>query len=195
MNMQLNLNSAEKENILIKESLANQLRAIATEWDRMLVKQAGRGPMQGMTMLAQSFRNLLAVFNTPIGSFALTGILAAVTALAAKMLIMRSQHAAMAAGARAVAGAQEQQAATGKQVDQITQFMINSQQRFAQALGAVNQKIMQINANAARYIGTTRMFVGEFGAGLVMKDIAKETGKGAIAGATRGLAGLGAMER
>lgn len=60
INAQLNLNSAEEENLRIRESLHNQLRGLVTEFERFTAMQMTLGPMgTSLKQAAESLRNVL----------------------------------------------------------------------------------------------------------------------------------------
>lgn len=60
INAQLNLNSAEEENLRIRESLHNQLRGLVTEFERFTAMQTTLGPMgTSLKQAAESLRNVL----------------------------------------------------------------------------------------------------------------------------------------
>lgn len=87
----LNLNSAEEENIKIKETLKAQLAAISAEWDRFVNKQAriGGGASIEATLResAKAFANILRVANTDTGSTLVLGLGAAFAAMNARLAL------------------------------------------------------------------------------------------------------------
>lgn len=91
INAQLNLNSAEEENAKIKATLRSQLAGLTTEWERFVAIQGNRGPQQALSGIATTMRNLFAVMNTSGGSGLATGMLAVLTAAAAKVALVGIQ--------------------------------------------------------------------------------------------------------
>jgi len=87
VNAQLNLNSAEVENTKIKKALASQLQGLSTEWERFVVLQGNRGPLNVLSEITKSLRNVISLMNTPLGSGIATGILALLAVAGAKVAL------------------------------------------------------------------------------------------------------------
>jgi TP901 family phage tail tape measure protein len=87
VNAQLNLNSAEVENVKIKSALRAQLQGLNTEWQRFVLIQGNRGPVQAMTQVTSALRNVLTLMNSPVGSAATTGLLGLLAAGGAKSIL------------------------------------------------------------------------------------------------------------
>lgn len=87
VNAQLNLNSAEVENLKIKSALKAQLTGLATEWERFVVIQGSNGPEQALNGIAKALRNVLTLMNTTGGSWATTGLLGIMTAASMKVAL------------------------------------------------------------------------------------------------------------
>lgn len=94
INAQLNLNSAEQENLLITATLKSQLAGVVTEYEKLAAVQFDRGPMQMLTGAASLLRDLLAVANTPLGGSLVTTAMVMSGALAARMAVTYAQNAA-----------------------------------------------------------------------------------------------------
>lgn len=87
INAQLNLNSAEKENEKILATLKAQLVGLSGEWEKFVVLQGSRGPVQAITEMSVAMRNLLRIVNSPGMSVLTTGILGVSMAAGMKTLI------------------------------------------------------------------------------------------------------------
>ncbi len=84
VNAQLNINTAESENMKIKAALGTQLKGLTAEWERFVVVTGSKGPVQAMTALTSAMRNVLTLMNTPAGNLATTGILGLIAATGMK---------------------------------------------------------------------------------------------------------------
>ena len=124
---QRNLNSAETENVLIKAALASQMRAIATEWDRLVANMGRSGAGQSLGFVAESFKNLLRVMASPVGAGALTVLMGLMTALAAKSLLVGMSLKSLAGG---------------------TGIVANTMRQFHGVMGSVNTVFGRVNAMA-----------------------------------------------
>ncbi len=118
INAQLNLNSAETENAKIKGALRSQLQGLTSEWERFVVIQGNRGPVQVLTQMSAAMRNLLTLMNTRGGSMATTGILGLLLAGGAKSVL------------------------TGMQLKSGGGFLSRSGNAVRGALGGMNQSMM-----------------------------------------------------
>ncbi len=87
----LNLNSAEKENEKIRETMKSQLQSLSTEWDKFVLALGNKGPAAALTDTAKALRALLAVFDGPKMSGVAAGLLGLGTAISAKLLLTSFQ--------------------------------------------------------------------------------------------------------
>ncbi|HEV2327368.1 MAG TPA: phage tail tape measure protein [Verrucomicrobiae bacterium] len=81
---QLHLNTAEQENLKIIGSLKAQLQGLTTEWDRFVQIQGANGPAQALSQIAEAFRHVLSLMNSPGGKWLVTGMLGLSAAAMAK---------------------------------------------------------------------------------------------------------------
>ena len=88
---QLELNSANREDAVIRETLKNRMQGLSTELTRFAAIQGGNGPGQAVGLLANSFKNLAAVLNLPGVSVATTGVFGWLTAVAARAVLTKSK--------------------------------------------------------------------------------------------------------
>jgi TP901 family phage tail tape measure protein len=84
---QLNLNSAEEENILITATLKSQFMGLTAEFERFAAVQSRRGPALALSGMTKALKNLLSLMNTNIGSGFATAMIAVTTVLSAKLLV------------------------------------------------------------------------------------------------------------
>jgi len=84
INAQLDLNSAENENIEITKTLRSQLQGLGTEFERFASIQGSNGFAQAMSAAATSLRSVLGLMNTGGGSALTTSFLGLMTVLGAK---------------------------------------------------------------------------------------------------------------
>ncbi len=87
INAQLNMNNADEENAKIKATLKSQLTGLITEWERFVVVQGNRGPVQALAAITQALHNVFKIMNTDKGGIAMTGMLGVVTAISAKLAV------------------------------------------------------------------------------------------------------------
>lgn len=87
INAQLDLNSAEAENQKILATLKAQLTGVASEWEKFVVVQSNRGPVQVLNETARALRGVLSLMNTGPGSLLTTGVLGLATAASARALL------------------------------------------------------------------------------------------------------------
>jgi TP901 family phage tail tape measure protein len=88
---QLNLNSAEEENVRIVGTLRSQLQAVNTELTKFAFNQGANGPGQVFGFFAQSLQNVLRVLNTPLVGSIVTGMAGLTTAIGARAALGKLQ--------------------------------------------------------------------------------------------------------
>jgi hypothetical protein len=170
---QLNLNSAEKENAKIKATLAAQLKGISTEWDRLVAKQSDRGLTNGLINVSEAFRNVLNLMNTPVGGSLLTGFLALLTVLGARLAVtgirMRQMNAQSGFVGQSIAKAQWSMrllSVTLKKVNHDFAMATAGAGRFGGALvgirgaGAMGSRAVTALSGSFRFLGTALKGVG-----------------------------------
>lgn len=140
VNAQLNLNSAELENVRIKETLRAQLAGLVTEWTRFVNAQGNQsfGPAAGLTEATKLLTNALRLANTGVGSVASTGAIALLGALAAKMTLTAFQMKNI--GEKGSFAMQTVKALKGAYGDMVTVLdkSISSSPRWVQALAGTS---------------------------------------------------------
>jgi TP901 family phage tail tape measure protein len=81
------MSSAERENHAITSTLQSSFTALTTEFERFALNQGSHGPGAALTGIAQAMKNVLRIANTSPGSWFITSLTAALTALIAKLAL------------------------------------------------------------------------------------------------------------
>lgn len=89
INAQMNLNEAQETSEAINRTLRAELGGVATEFEKFAILQASHGPAQGLSMVAESLKNLLKLLNTGVGSAAVTGFVVLLGTMAARLMLTK----------------------------------------------------------------------------------------------------------
>lgn len=89
INAQMNLNEAQETSEAINRTMRAELGGVATEFEKFAILQASHGPAQGLSMVAESLKNLLKLLNTGVGSAAVTGFVVLLGTMAARLMLTK----------------------------------------------------------------------------------------------------------